>query len=191
MVLGLLLGSCSVLQPVKTEAPSTYTLEAQFPPQPNGKGELVLQVGTPVARSGYESARMVYLKKAHELEYFAQNQWVDSPARMLTPLLQQAIESSGKYKAVITSRSAVLADVRLDTEIVRLQQEFFDKPGQLHLTLRVQLIDLNKKIILAQREFDVLEPCGSDDPYAGVVAANKALQKVLAQISEFAHSAGK
>ena len=187
----LLLAACSVLQPVKSEPPATYALEAQFAAQTTNKGERVLQVSMPQARSGYESSRMVYLKKPHELEYFANNQWVDSPARMLAPLLQQAIESSGQYKAVITSRSAVLADLRLDTEIVRLQQEFLSKPSQLHLTLRVQLIDLQKKSILAQREIDVVEAATSDDPYGGVVAANRALQKVLPQIAEFAGQAVK
>jgi cholesterol transport system auxiliary component len=185
------LSACSVLQPVKSEAPATYALEAQFSSQATNKGELVLQVSMPQARSGYESSRMVYLKKAHELEYFANNQWVDSPARMLAPLLQQAIESSGKYKAVITSRSAVLADLRLDTEIVRLQHEFLKNPSQLHLTLRVQLVDLQKKSILAQSEFDVVEAATSNDPYGGVIAANRALQKVLPQIAEFAGQAGK
>lgn len=187
----MLLSACSVLEPVKSQAPATYALEAQFSAQTTHKGELVLQVSIPQARSGYESSRMVYLKKPHELEYFANNQWVDSPARMLAPLLQQAIESSGKYKAVITSRSAVLADLRLDTEIVRLQQEFLSNPSQLHLTLRVQLIDLQKKSILAQREFDVLEAAASEDPYGGVVAANRALQKVLPLIAAFVAQAGK
>jgi cholesterol transport system auxiliary component len=187
----ILLSACSVLQPVKSQAPATYTLEAQFAAPGNARGELVLQVSTPQARSGFESPRMVYLKKAHELEYFANNQWVDSPARMIAPLLLQAMESSGKYKAVITSRSAVLADLRLDTEIVRLQQEFFSSPSQLHLTLRVQLLDLHKKSILAQREFDVQQAAASDDPYAGVVAANQALQKLLPQIAEFVGQAGK
>lgn len=190
LTITLLLGACSVLQPVKSEAPATFALEvqmpaAQFAAHTNSKGEQVLQVSMPQARSGYESSRMVYLKKAHELEYFAQNQWVDSPARMLAPLLVQAMETTGKYKAVITSRSAVLADLRLETEIVRLQQEFLSKPSQLHLTLRVQLTDLHKRNIIAVREFDLLEACDSEDPYAGVVAANRALQKVLAKIAEF------
>jgi hypothetical protein len=80
----MLLSACSVLQPVKSQAPATYALEAQFAAQTSNKGELVLQVSTPQARSGYESSRMVYLKKAHELEYFANNQWVDSPAHART-----------------------------------------------------------------------------------------------------------
>ncbi len=181
----LLLGACSVLQPVKSDAPATFALEAQFAAQANSKGERVRQVALPQARSGYESSRMVYLKKAHELEYFAQNQWVDSPARMLAPLLLQALESSGRYKAVVTSRSAVLADLRLDTEIVRLQQEFFEKPSRVHLTLRVQLTDLRAKTVLATREFDVLESAESDDPYGGVLATNRAVKNMLPQIAEF------
>lgn len=181
----LLLGGCSLLQPVKSTDLNTYALDAQFTHASNTTGDLTLLVSTPSARSGYDSARMIYLKKPHEIEYFSQNQWVDNPARMLAPLLLQALESTSKYRAVITARSAATADLRLDTEIIRLQHEFLTQPSQVHLTLRVQLLDLRNKTVLATREFDMLEVASSDDPYGGVLAANRALTRMLPQIAEF------
>lgn len=180
-----LLGGCSPLQPVKSTDLNTYALDVQFTPASTATGDLTLLVNTPSARSGYDSARMTYLKKPHEIEYFSQNQWVDNPARMLAPLLVQALESTAKYRAVITGRSAATADLRLDTEIIRLQHEFLTQPSQVHLTLRVQLLDLRNKTVLATREFDMLEVASSDDPYGGVLAANRALTRMLPQIAEF------
>jgi cholesterol transport system auxiliary component len=181
----LLLGGCSPFQPVKSASLRSYALEAQFAPAAKASGDLTLLVNAPGARSGFDSARMIYLKKPHEIDYFSENQWVDNPARMLAPLLVQALESTAQYRAVVTTRSAVTADLRLDTEIVRLQQEFLARPSQVRLTLRVQLIDMRSKAVLATREFDVTEPAPSDDPYGGVLAANRAVKTALQQIADF------
>jgi len=181
----LLLGGCTVLQPAKSTSMSTYALEAQFDNAGISAGDQTLLVTTPGARPGFDSRHMVYTKKPHELEFFTQNQWVESPAHMLAPLLVQVLESSGKYRAVVTTRSAASADLRLDTEIIRLQHEFITRPSQVHLTVRAQLIDMQGKRVLATQEFDVTEAATSDDPYGGVIATNRAVKTMLIKIAEF------
>jgi cholesterol transport system auxiliary component len=183
---GLLLGGCS-LQPVNPVNMTTYALdvEVQFEPAAAGTGVKTLLVNTPSAQPGFNTPRMVYLKRPQEIEYFSRNQWVDSPARMLTPLLIQALERSGKYRAVVHARSAAMADIRLDTEIIRLQHEFLTLPSKIRLTVRAQLIDLNGKRVLATREFDVTEVATGDDPYSGVTATNRAVKVMLLQLVDF------
>jgi cholesterol transport system auxiliary component len=180
-----LLGGCSVFQPVKSESITTYSLEVQFDSLTKGTGDKTLLVTPLTAQPGFDSTRMIYIKKLHEIDYFAQNKWVDTPSRMLTPLLVQALESSAKYRAVVNSRSSVSADLRLDTEIIRLQQEFLTRPSQIRLTMRAQLIDIQGRRVLATREFDLTEVAASDDPYGGVVSANRAIKTMLLQIAEF------
>jgi cholesterol transport system auxiliary component len=184
-VASLLLGGCS-LQPVNPVNMTTYALDVdvQFEAAA-GTGVKTLLVNTPSAQPGFNSPRMVYLKRPQEIEYFSRNQWVDSPARMLTPLLIQALERSGKYRAVVQARSAAMADIRLDTEIIRLQHEFLAQPSQIRLTVRAQLIDLNGKRVLATREFDVTEVAPGDDPYGGVIATNRAVKVMLLQLVDF------
>lgn len=181
------LASCSSLQPVKQEPASSFALEARIErntavPSRNAPNLVVSLVS---ARPGFDSPRMAYVRTPHKLEYFAKNQWVDSPARMLTPLLMQAAESSGAFGAVVTQRSGVAAQLRLESEIVRLQQEFMATPSRVRLTLRVQLIDVAARTVLATREFDVTENAPSEDPYGGVVASNRALTKVLGEVMAF------
>lgn len=190
-VVSMLLAGCSVFQPVKSSNISSYALEAQFDTAVKDSAGLTLLVSTPNAQPGFDSTRMVYTRKMHEIEYFAQNKWVDSPARMLAPLMVKALESSGKFSAVVTSRSSVTADLRLDTEIIRLQQEFFTQPSQVRLTVRAQLIDMQGKRVLATREFDVTEAATSEDPYGGVLAANHAVKTILLKLVEFCAGEGK
>jgi len=186
------LGGCTVFQPAKTISMSTYSIEVQHDAAgATTSGEQTMLVSTPNARPGYDSRRMVYTKRPNELEFFTQNQWVDSPARMLAPLIMQALENSAKYRSVVTTRSAVSADLRLDTEVVKLQQEFATRPSQVHLTVRAQLIDLQGQKIVATREFNVVEAATSDDPYGGVLATNKAVKILLLQIVDFCAAESK
>ena len=181
----LLLGGCTVFQPAKSNHMSTYSIELQFETAVTGTSDQTLLVTTPGARPGHDSRRMVYTKRPHELEFFTQNQWVESPARMLAPLLVQALEHSAKYRAVVTSRSAATADLQLDTEIIRLQHDFTTRPSQVHLTVRAQLTSLQGKRVLASREFNITEASSSEDPYGGVLATNRAVKILLQQITDF------
>lgn len=180
-----LLCGCSVLQPVKPVKMTTYAIDAQIEPASAEAGVTTLLVNTTRAQPGISSARMVYIQKQSEIAYFAENQWVGSPARMLTPLLVQALDSSSKYHAVVQMNSTVQADLRLDTEILHFQQEFLNQPGQVRVTVRAQLIDLHQQSVLASRVFDVTEATASEDPYGGVIAMNRAVKNLLKQIVEF------
>jgi len=84
-----------------------------------------------------------------------------------------------------TTPARFSADLRLDTELVRLQHEFTDKPSRVRLTVRAQLVDLKKQRVIALREIEEVEPAAADNAYAGVAAANRALQRALVRLVEF------
>lgn len=182
----LLFPGCMELPNPKMEQPKLYRLDAQLPAQlsfPQRKRMLLISM--PHAQSGTDSAGMAYMKQAHELDYFVNSRWVDTPARMLEPLLLQAMLKTGSFRTVTKSFGTLDADLRLDSEWVRLQQEFDTKPSRMHLIIRVQLFDLHSKQVLATQEFDEVEPADSDDAYGGVVAANRALQRMLEKVAAF------
>lgn len=167
-------------------APSArYELQASLEGAPVAGQGPVLLVAQPTAAPGFESPKIMYVKRAHELQAFARSEWVDTPARMLGPLLVRALERSGAFAAVTDAASGAAADLRLETEVVRLQQEFTRRPSQVRLTLRVQLSDVPTRRVLGVREIEVLEEAPSEDPYGGAVAANGAVQKALAAVASF------
>jgi cholesterol transport system auxiliary component len=181
-----LLGGCGALQPIKSEAINTYALDARFEARTGqAPGTLTLVVASPREGAGFDSARMAYMRKPHELEYFSRNQWVDDPGKMLAPLLVSVLEARGAFRAVTRTTGTVSGNLRLETEVVRLQQEFLVVPSTVHLTLRVQLIDIQGKRVVATREFDLSENAPSEDPYGGVVAANRVVQRALTEVAEF------
>jgi cholesterol transport system auxiliary component len=190
----LLLCGCQALKPVVSAPPTVYSLAAArdgvAPTQPASTG-LTLIVSPPHAAAGFDSQRIVYMRKADQLEYFAHNQWVDTPARMLTPLIVAAIESSGAFRAVVNTPSPAAGEMRLDTEVLRLQQDFTSTPSQVRFALRAYLVESATRQVIASRQFEATVPAASEDPHGGVVAATLAVQSVLAGLATFCAEAAR
>lgn len=142
-----------------------------------------LLVNPPHAVAGFDSPRIVYLRETHRLEYFANSQWVDPPARMLGPLLVAAIEKTGAFAAVVLVPGAADGALRLDSEIIRLQHDFQTSPSRVRFGLRVTLVDDKTRQVLSLQEFEAVEPASSEDAYGGVLAANRAVQQVVQQVA--------
>ncbi|MDO9372078.1 MAG: ABC-type transport auxiliary lipoprotein family protein [Gammaproteobacteria bacterium] len=182
----LLVGCAGLPSAPQVQSSNIYVLDARPAIKAaQAKRDLVLAVSLPRARPGFDTPQMAYVRQPHTLDYFAANQWADTPARMLWPLLAQALEQAGSFRAVVQTPGVVPVDVRLDPELIRLQHDFSTQPSRIQLTLRAQLIDVRSKRVLAVKLFDEAENAASDDAYGGVTAANRALQRVLAQLADF------
>lgn len=192
-----LLGGCSALDPSSKSPSRFYALgpapgvAAQNAPRPASSTAAAptLLVLTPGAAAGFDSQRIIYIRQDHRIEYFAHNEWVDTPSRMLKGLLVESMARSGVFSAVSPGSGAAGGDIRLDTEIVRLQHEFQAQPSQVRFTLRATLVEDRSRRVLAWREFDTVVPARSDDPYGGVTAANEAVQATLQQLAAFSRTA--
>jgi cholesterol transport system auxiliary component len=197
---GLLLvlgGGCSLLRGPETPHPVFYSLDnarvaaagASSRTAPSPESAATLIVNPTQAASGFDSQRIIYVRENHKLEYFANSEWVDAPARMLAPLIVAAIESGGAFRAVVMSPSVAAGDLRLETAIARLQHDFGSYPSRVRFTLRAYIVDNKSRRILAWREFDETVTAASEDPYGGVIAANLAVRNALGQLADFCSEA--
>jgi cholesterol transport system auxiliary component len=184
MLVSLGLTGCAVPRP--SEPSATYLLEpALASPAPVPTGALTLGVSPVRAWPQVDSAAMSYVREPGKLEHYANSRWIDTPARLLSPLLRRALEHSGTFAAVVAEPSPVTTQLSLEAELETLQQEFLTTPSQVRLALRVSLIDLGHRRVLGARRFEVVEPAPSDDAYGGVRAANGAVSRLLAKVVEF------
>ncbi len=182
VALCLVLAACGALRPTRTEAPSLFRLEPALAPAAETSAPRLILVPTPDAGPGLDGPRMAYVTRPYEVQFFARSEWVDAPARMLEPLLVEALQGSGRFEAV-TQGSGVVPFLRLDVEITALQQEFLERPSSTRFALRARLIDLDRRGLVATRDFEAVEPASSDDPYGGVEAANRAAARVLQELA--------
>ena len=190
VLLALLASACSGLLPKPEALPLVYALEGsrETPTLPRAAASSsapTLLLSATRSAPGYGSQHIVYVRVAHQLEHFARSVWVDAPARMLEPLMVAALEQTGAFRAVGSATRAIAGELRLDTEVLRLQQEFGGGPSRVRFTLRASLTDNATRQVISSREFDATVTADSDDPYGGVVAANRAVRQVLQQLASY------
>ncbi len=144
-----------------------------------------LIVNSPKAAAGFDTRRMMYSRSQHQIEYFARNEWVDTPSHMLQPLMVAAIEKTRSFRAVVAKTAMVKADLRLESEVITLLQDFNSKPSVVKFTLRTTIINNTSGEVLALREFNERIAATSDDPVGGVKAANVAVNNALEKLGLF------
>jgi cholesterol transport system auxiliary component len=142
----------------------------------------ILLVSLPQAEPGFETSRMIYIKRPYELESYAVNQWADTPARMFTPWLVQALTQSGVWRDVVTLPSSVPGEYRLDSYGFAVQQEFLQQPSRVRVTIRAQLVDVKQSTIVGRQTFEAIELAPGENAYGGVLGANRAVVGLLGQI---------
>ena len=187
--LALLAGCSGTLLPKPAPPPARFTLDAgaalTTPPAAAAASAPTLVLAAPRAAPGHDSRRMLYQRRPQALEAFAFHEWVEPPAQMLAPLMLRALQQGAGFHAVLLAPTAGAAGWRLETEQLRLLQDFGSAPSQARLSLRAVLLDGATRQVIAWREFDVAVAAAADDPVAGAHAAHRATQQLLAQLAAF------
>jgi cholesterol transport system auxiliary component len=184
-LLALSLAGCALFASPGAAPPSLFTLAPRSERDlPRDLPTQTLEIAPPGARPGFDGSRMAYVTRPYEIQYFARHQWVESPAQMLAPLLGEAITRNGRFQAIRGAESGAPA-LRLETEIVALQQEFTENPSRVRFALEARLLDGGERRLLAMAAFEAVEPSPSEDPYGGVIAANQAVARVLEQVAKW------
>jgi cholesterol transport system auxiliary component len=186
-VLWMALLGCSI-GPAQKSAEHTYSLNPAIAPEILFRNPAPISAGTllismPKAQPGFDTSRMVYSLRPHELSYYALNRWADTPARMLMGPLLRTLEGSGLWRNVVQMPSTLRADYRLDCDNLLLEQQFSGNSSRVRLALRAQVIDLKRQAVVGSRDLELLEIAPSDDAYGGVIAANRAAAKLLEEIA--------
>lgn len=183
IILSLQIVACSPLSPIKTSPINTYTLSAKnnTPAISQNRGKVLL-IAAPTAAPGYQNTNMIYTLRPYELKKFSRNRWTAPPADMLATLLLQNLQSSGCFRAVVSSPFAGDSDLTLDTRLLNLQQEFLEKNSQVRIMLQITLLNNKTHQVLKNQRVEAVVLASENNPYAGVVAANKAVDVLLDKI---------
>lgn len=154
--------------------------QKQFVSAPVKATLLVSQI---VPSQAYQSNDMIYVNQHYQVSAFIENNWDVPPSEMLFPLLVQSLQNTGYFHAVIPAPSFAYTDWRLDTHLIKLQQDFTRKPSVVEFQMTATLINDEQSSIVANKLFSVEVPAPMETPYGGVLAANKACQQVMEEMS--------
>lgn len=177
---------CSCLSPIKSEPLNRYVLKGVSQKKyANSNHPITLLVTQPSADPGYQSEEIVYVNKEFQLNHYSKNVWVAPPSQLLLPLLVESLRNTNYFHAVVSPPYVGDTDLRLETQLLKLQQEFFSKRSHVRLSLQVNLINNHTNKIISTRTFNSIMEARTMGPYGGVVAANQATEALMQQITAF------
>ncbi len=182
----LTLASCALLSSPPQREPGGKALLDQVPaalPQQPRPGATVL-VLAPETAAAYDTTRMAYTTQPHQVSYYTQREWGETPSAMLHPLLVRTLENTHSFAAVLIPPYTGRYSYALRVQVLELNQDFTAPPPALVLSMRLRLTDATGQIV-ATREVSLREPMEQGNSAAGVVAANNAIAKALHETATF------
>lgn len=103
----------------------------------------------------YDNLKMYYSKGQYEVNAFGYSQWIALPADMLTQAMSKKIYNSCLFKNLTTSNALADANYRLISLLTSLRQEINSENNSVvvHMSIAVELIDLNSNKVIASKVF--------------------------------------
>jgi cholesterol transport system auxiliary component len=144
-----------------------------------------LLVLVPETTPAYATTQMAYSTQAYQIAYFSKNEWAATPSQMIQPLVVKTLRNTHYFSEVLSPPYFGHYTFALHIEILELQQDFTAEPATLLLAMRIYLSRDTTNQIVATKELSVREPMSERNPYAGVVAANEAMPKLLRELARF------
>jgi cholesterol transport system auxiliary component len=181
------MSGCTLLSPVQSGPSNTYLVSAvpSSVVSRSHHSSATLFVAAPIANPLYSTSSMMYSTYAYQIDSFVKSSWAATPSQMLQPLVVQTLQNTHHFRTVSSTVGVGQFDYMLTSQLVKFQQDFVNGRSVFRLTLQVQLIRSATNAIIASKEFVIVEPAPENNPYGGVVAANRAADRMLRELARF------
>jgi cholesterol transport system auxiliary component len=192
-VIALLISACGLPgNPKSTEKQNFILQDERTSPRPDNFASrpcLSLRISQPESAPGLNTARMAYRTDPKRIDYFAYNEWVASPARMMAALMEARLDESGMFGSIVSGSSDIRTDLRLDSQVLSLYQDFTGEASTVSLSVKVNLIDVSGRTLLNSKTFSYRVPADERSAESGVFASNQAAGQFLDDLSRFVSAA--
>lgn len=184
MLSAVLLNGC--LSPLPNNHQCDYVLNAINPNCLHAPcRNVTLLVTKPKAEPIYNTTQMAYSTCPFTVSYYSKNYWADTPPNMLQALMVQSLQNTCHYHAVVPQPYSGKVDLKLNTQLVVLKQDFSYCPSRSRVVLRAQLVNASSGKVIAACQFDRCFIAPQANPYGGVIAANAAVAQILGDLAAF------
>ncbi len=181
----LFLSGCTVLRPVNL--PPMQLHQIQLPPNsfsplcPYQRNQVLMISGLGAAQA-YQTKQMAYQIQPNQIEYFAVNQWIDTPLSQWLQLFLEYQIRAHHFQSTVIAPTLSSADVVIQFYVLEALQDFTKQPAEAHFKLLVQLTKNNNKKMILSQIFETTAPLFKQNPQAGVQAMQVASQAMLNKV---------
>jgi len=180
--------SCSMPGPAKTTEKQLYVLTApdgNNAINPASEACISLRVSNTGSAAGFNTSRMAYSRAPDRLEYFAYHEWAAPPAKMIASMMESGLSASGLFSVVLAGSPDIRTDLRLDSDLQILQQDFSAGKNTVRLGVKISLVEPATRSLKGSRTFSYREAADAENAEAGVAAANRAAHRFLADLETY------
>jgi cholesterol transport system auxiliary component len=183
LILAFLLGGCVHLsnsgQPVVH-----YVLTDPGPavhlPHPHPGVLLLREMDAP---GFYQEPGLAYSREPGTRSHYQFAQWAELPAKRLTWLLRERLETAGVFQVVAPMAAGVVGDYQLNTRLIDFYHDASVKPGSAFLLVEADLVDRAKGELVARHSFLAQVPVATYDAAGAGDAMDRAATEVIDEIT--------
>jgi ABC-type uncharacterized transport system auxiliary subunit len=153
--------------------------------QPEGKlrgGNDILVLESLTTNAAYDDERIVYRTTPVRLDYYHYHRWTSSPGAMVGNYLEQALETSGRFRAVVRELTPD-APVVLTGRVLAIEE--IDRSATQWLgriALELVLTDAHTGALLWTEQIDETEPLRQRNPEGLAAALSIAMSRIVAHV---------
>lgn len=189
------LSGCISLLPDSGPPPDIHRLTAPALALPaDAKAQdWVIEIAAPTASKAIASDRLTLVTPDQGLAYVAGARWASDTPRLIQDLLVETLDSSGLVRAAARPSDGVRArfELRADISAFEVEQPAPGEAPTAHVRLRVKLVDVNSRELIAARAFDERVLAGSARVGAIVAALNTAAETAARAIAVWSVDEGR
>lgn len=170
--------------PVDAAAPATGA------PADAGAARRTLLVLDTTSSGFYDNDQLVFSRTPGTRGYYQFARWTERPGKRFADLMRSRLDRLGGYRVAAAS-GQVRGDLLLDTELIEFYHDARSQPGQVHLVLRADLLDLKRRTLLDRRVFEQRVPVATYDAAGAAAASGIAVGHTLDQLAAWLASFGQ
>ncbi|AAZ96203.1 putative lipoprotein [Thiobacillus denitrificans ATCC 25259] len=138
----------------------------------------------------YNNDQLVFSRTPGTRGYYQFARWTERPGKRFADLLRSRLDRLGGYRVAAAS-GQVRGDLLLDTELIEFYHDARSQPGEVHLLLRADLLDLKRRTLLDRRVFEQRVPVATYDAAGAAAASGVAVGHTLDQLAAWLASFGQ
>jgi uncharacterized lipoprotein YmbA len=163
------------------KVPDTRYYQLAVPAASKPGGDLVLVLEPLATETAYDDERIVYRTTPYRLDYYQYHRWSASPGVMIGNFLEQALERSGKFRAVVREY-ADGAPVVLGGRVVAIEEVDAAPDRWLgRIVVELVLTDTRTNAPLWTQQFEEVQPLVKQSPEGLAHALSTAMTRIAAR----------
>jgi cholesterol transport system auxiliary component len=171
------------------QAPATlYTLNPdlsaiQAPVEQAAANKTSIKLARMNSMQALDRPNILYVTTGHQQNSYAYSHWSKAPTAMLLSLMQQALETSNQFGAVLPPASRARPDLVLESTLFDFSHHINDdgtSSGMIRLS--VNLVDNRTKRVVSNRLLEANVPAAKQNAESAVEALNIAAAQVIQQL---------